>query len=434
MPSVPPRLALALVVHGSGIGERYPFSRLRRRRYDCAPCGSRSSPPVWFPVPPAGYGGIELVVALLTDGFVDSGHDVTLFAPAGSRTKASLVTQPARAARPQRAREPVVRRAPRARRVHASRRLRRRPRPRRRHGAGVRRDAAAAIRRSCTRCTVRGPTTRGCSTTSSASTSTSSRSATRKRAENPDGQVRRHRAQRHRPRGVSVPHGEGRVPRLHRSREPGQGTRWRRSASRGRPACPLQMILKRGEAAERAYFDHEINPLLGHDVELFENVSHAEKVDLLGSARALLFPIRWPEPFGLVMVEAMACGTPVVTTNWGAAPEIVADGVTGFRRDSADDLAARAHTGRRPRSRGLPGPGRGALLRRGHGPRLRDRLRDGHLSRPSRTSPARYFSYRRSVITMAGVNDAAPTPESRRPRCRSRTSTSPSTGARSSAA
>ena len=52
----------------------------------------------------------------------------------------------------------------------------------------------------------------------------------------------------------------------------------------------------------------------------------------------MVFPIRWPEPFGLVMVEAMACGTPVVTTNWGAAPEVVEDGVTGFRRDGDDDL------------------------------------------------------------------------------------------------
>ena len=59
---------------------------------------------------------------------------------------------------------------------------------------------------------------------------------------------------------------------------------------------------------------------------------------MLGRARAMIFPIRWPEPFGLVMVEAMACGTPVVTTNWGAAPELVADGLTGFRRDGDDDL------------------------------------------------------------------------------------------------
>src|SRR5262249_4949785 len=63
-----------------------------------------------------------------------------------------------------------------------------------------------------------------------------------------------------------------------------------------------------------------------------------EKVDLLGRACAMVFPIRWPEPFGLVMTEAMACGTPVITTNWGAAPELVADGVTGFRSDSEDDL------------------------------------------------------------------------------------------------
>jgi glycosyltransferase involved in cell wall biosynthesis len=54
----------------------------------------------------------------------------------------------------------------------------------------------------------------------------------------------------------------------------------------------------------------------------------------------MIFPFRWPEPFGLVRVEAMACGTPVVTTNWGAAPELVDDGVTGFRRDGTDDLVA----------------------------------------------------------------------------------------------
>jgi glycosyltransferase involved in cell wall biosynthesis len=107
-----------------------------------------------------------------------------------------------------------------------------------------------------------------------------------------------------------------------------------------RAGLPLQMILKRSEPAEREYFEHEIKPLLAGDVELHENVSHETKVDLLGRARAMVFPIRWPEPFGLVMVEAMACGTPVVTTNWGAAPELVADGVTGFRRDAEDDLVA----------------------------------------------------------------------------------------------
>ena len=81
---------------------------------------------------------------------------------------------------------------------------------------------------------------------------------------------------------------------------------------------------------------------------------------MLGRACAMIFPIRWPEPFGLVMVEAMACGTPVVTTNWGAAPELVDDGVTGFRRDGDDDLVEAIGAGREPVARGVPGPGRGA--------------------------------------------------------------------------
>jgi glycosyltransferase involved in cell wall biosynthesis len=101
---------------------------------------------------------------------------------------------------------------------------------------------------------------------------------------------------------------------------------------------PIKLVLKRNEPPERAYYEEMIVPLLGDDVEIFENVSHDEKVHLLGRARAMIFPIHWPEPFGLVMVEAMACGTPVVTTNWGAAPELVEDGITGFRRDGYGEL------------------------------------------------------------------------------------------------
>jgi glycosyltransferase involved in cell wall biosynthesis len=80
--------------------------------------------------------------------------------------------------------------------------------------------------------------------------------------------------------------------------------------------------------------------MLGDDVGVHENVTHDEKVDLMARARALILPIDWPEPFGLVMVEAMACGTPVVVRPLGAAPEIVLDGVTGYVRESVDDLAA----------------------------------------------------------------------------------------------
>jgi glycosyltransferase involved in cell wall biosynthesis len=78
------------------------------------------------------------------------------------------------------------------------------------------------------------------------------------------------------------------------------------------------------------YYQEQIQPLLHNkDVEFAGEVDGAEKDDFLGEAAALLFPSRWPEPFGLVMVEAMACGTPVLALRGGSVPEIVADGITG---------------------------------------------------------------------------------------------------------
>jgi len=102
----------------------------------------------------------------------------------------------------------------------------------------------------------------------------------------------------------------------------------------------LKMIVKKTEPFERDYWDRVVAPQLTSDVEVYENLAHDEKVDILSRAKALVFPIRWSEPFGLVMIEAMACGTPVVTSPMGAAPELVIDGVTGFLRSSFDELAA----------------------------------------------------------------------------------------------
>lgn len=92
----------------------------------------------------------------------------------------------------------------------------------------------------------------------------------------------------------------------------------------------LVMMIKRTEPAERAYFDEMVAPLLGRDVVVLDQPPHEVKVDVLGRARAVVFPIDWPEPFGLVMVEAMACGTPVIASPFGAVPEVIDDGVTGF--------------------------------------------------------------------------------------------------------
>jgi len=88
------------------------------------------------------------------------------------------------------------------------------------------------------------------------------------------------------------------------------------------------------------YYEDEVQPLLqGPDVEVIGQVGGKQKNDFLGNAAALLFPINWPEPFGLVMPEALACGTPVLALRAGSVPEIIQDGVTGFIRDTEEELA-----------------------------------------------------------------------------------------------
>jgi glycosyltransferase involved in cell wall biosynthesis len=85
------------------------------------------------------------------------------------------------------------------------------------------------------------------------------------------------------------------------------------------------------DRVDQAYFDTVIKPLLdGPGVEFVGEISHAEKSEFLGGAMALLTPVQWPEPFGLVIIEAMACGTPVIGFPRGSVPEIVEDGVCGF--------------------------------------------------------------------------------------------------------
>ncbi len=95
---------------------------------------------------------------------------------------------------------------------------------------------------------------------------------------------------------------------------------------------PLRIAAKMREPEERAYFEAMVRPLLGADVTYVGEVDRQAKLDLLAGADCLLNPILWPEPFGMVMIEALACGTPVLSSDYGAAPEIVEDGVVGFVR------------------------------------------------------------------------------------------------------
>jgi glycosyltransferase involved in cell wall biosynthesis len=105
-----------------------------------------------------------------------------------------------------------------------------------------------------------------------------------------------------------------------------------------RVGMPLKIAAKVDDK-DRPYFERVIEPQLDDPlIEYVGEIGDAEKPAFLGGARALLFPIDWPEPFGLVMVEAMACGTPVVTRPCGAAPEVVAHGRTGFVVDSLVEL------------------------------------------------------------------------------------------------
>ncbi len=106
-----------------------------------------------------------------------------------------------------------------------------------------------------------------------------------------------------------------------------------------RAGMPLKIAAKI-DPVDRAYFEQEIKPLLKCSlVDFIGEIGHDEKNSFLGNAAALLFPINWPEPFGLVMIEALACGTPVIAYRRGSVPEIIKDGVVGFIVSDAEGAA-----------------------------------------------------------------------------------------------
>jgi len=108
-----------------------------------------------------------------------------------------------------------------------------------------------------------------------------------------------------------------------------------------RIACETGVKLKiaaKVDKADRDYFEAAIKPLLNNPlIEFIGEIGEQQKSEFLGNARALLFPIDWPEPFGLVMIEAMACGTPVIAFERGSVPEILEDGLTGYVVSSVEE-------------------------------------------------------------------------------------------------
>ncbi len=293
--------------------------------------------PPWFAVPPTGYGGIELVVSLLADGFVARGHDVTLFASGGSETKATLVSPLANPPDPAllgnswfdtfHAVSSYFAIDDAFDVVHDH--------------SGIVGPAMGALHRGRTAVvhTLHGPWTEPARKMYGLLHERVHLVAISdaQRADNPEiryaGVVHN---------GIDL----GAYPLVEEKDDflvyigranPDKGPTLAIEVAR-RVGLPLAMIVKRNEPFERAYWDEIVAPMLNDEVEVFQNVSHEQKADLLGRARAMVFPIQWPEPFGLVMVEAMACGTPVVACPAGAAVELIEEGVTGFLRDSIDEL------------------------------------------------------------------------------------------------
>jgi glycosyltransferase involved in cell wall biosynthesis len=301
----------------------------RRRR-----AGSRSvnvtliAPP-WYPVPPSAYGGIELVVALLAQKFERCGHDVTVLANGDSRPAGAL-------------RSPL--RSPPSNGMIGN------PFIEARHalgayaevrGADIIHDHSGAIGPALASRdpslppvvhTLHGPWTPAASEfyrfvgerIHLVAISAAQRDA------NPNV---RYAGTIH--NGIDIdmypmnegPRSDGLVyiGRANPGKNPDGAIRVARASGR-----ELKLVVKRHEPEEQEYWKRVIAPLLGSDVEVLEDIDHRTKVQLLQQAHAMLFPIDWPEPFGLVMVEAMACGTPVVTRPRGAATELVEHGRSGF--------------------------------------------------------------------------------------------------------
>jgi glycosyltransferase involved in cell wall biosynthesis len=296
--------------------------------------------PPWFPLPPQRYGGIEFVVSLLTENLVARGHDVTLFASGDSETQARLSYIFARAPFDQmengghlevmhsleaytRAREFDI--------IHdhdglASRAM----------GALVHRLTGTPVV-----ATLHGPAdpvTQQSLSSLRADLRFIAISEYQRRGF-PDldfvGTI---------PNAIDVEHmpfsAEKEDYLLFIGRmTPDKGAHTAIAVAE-RVGRQLIMAGKVNEGPERDYFAAEVEPHLSDKIFFRGEVDHETKVELYRHARCTLFPIQWPEPFGLVMIESLACGTPVIAMRQGSVPEVIEDGRTGFIVDTVDEMVA----------------------------------------------------------------------------------------------
>jgi glycosyltransferase involved in cell wall biosynthesis len=295
------------------------------------------SPP-WFPVPPTGYGGIEWVVSLLADSLVAQGHEVTLFASRESRTRAELVAVFDRAPS-----ELIGRTVPELRHVLAAYE---------RAGefdvindhTGPLGAALGALVETPVVHTVHGPLDAepgevydavGRVAPSVGLISLSLNQRRPKPGLNWVANIANALDLEHYP---CHPHLGDYL--LYLGRMNHEKGAHRAIAVAMELELPLKLAGKVREERERAYFAEFVEPHLGDSIEYLGEVNHGMKVELLQNARATLFPIEWEEPFGLVMIESMACGTPVIATRHGAVPEVIEDGRSGVIVDQWREIPA----------------------------------------------------------------------------------------------
>ena len=293
--------------------------------------------PPWYTIPPSGYGGIEWVVALLADGLSDRGHEVTLFAAPGSDTRARLVSPLAEAPPPEAIGDPwyeashvvsVYEHCEEFDVLHDH--------------TGPVGVSVGALSDCPTIHTLHGPFTQQAHMLYSR--------VARDHWFVAISESQRSMAPANLRWGGVVYNGipMGRYPlredkddyvfflgRADEEKAPHLAIEAARRAGRR-----LVMCATTKNERERRYWAEHVEPILGDDVEVHGECPHEQKADLLSRAAALAFPIQWAEPFGLVMTEAMACGTPVVAWRNGSVPEVVADGETGFIVSSVEEMAA----------------------------------------------------------------------------------------------
>ncbi|WP_183408156.1 glycosyltransferase family 4 protein [Nocardioides pocheonensis] len=291
--------------------------------------------PPWFSVPPDGYGGIEAMLGGLVDGLVDRGHRVTLIGAGPNGTRADRFVAVYEEPPSERLGEPMpeVLHAAVAARVLSELDVDVV------HDNTLAGPLAARGYPAPTVVTAHGPVTgeagRLLGALGDSVELVAISDAQRQDAPHLNWVGRVHN-------GIDVashPVGEGAdgyLLWLGRF-SPAKGAHLAIDTARA-AGMPLVLAGKLSEQSEHDYFEEAIRPRLGPGV-CYVGAADAEmKRELYGAASALLFPITWDEPFGLVMVEAMACGTPVVALGRGSVPEVVEDGVTGFVVDHPDDL------------------------------------------------------------------------------------------------